>query len=298
VRSTSAWSRRAACAAIRSRCRRSASSDLEQRDLELSPSTVNSLTPTMTRSPLDLQLLAHRRAGDLALEVAHLDPRHDAAEPVDLREDLLRLRFQPVGQRLDVVGAGERVDGVGHPGLEGEDLLRAQRDLHRLLGRERERLVHGVGVQRLRAAEHRRERLVGDADDVVLRLLRGQRHAGRLRVGAEPPALGVLRAVPVAQRARPDPARGAELRDLLEEVVVHVPEEGEAGREVVHVEPALDAALHVLEAVAQRVGELLRRRRARLADVVAGDRDRVVLRRVRAHHSNMSTTSLSAGSGG
>jgi hypothetical protein len=36
----------------------------------------------------------------------------------------------------------------------GDDLLRAQRDAHRLLGRQRERLVVGVRVQRLRAAEH------------------------------------------------------------------------------------------------------------------------------------------------
>ena len=41
---------------------------------------------------------------------------------------------------------------------------------------------------------------------------------------------------------RPDAARGAELGDLLEEVVVHVEEEREPRREVVHVEAALDAA--------------------------------------------------------
>jgi hypothetical protein len=44
--------------------------------------------------------------------------------------------------------------------------------------------------------------------------------------------------------------------------------------------PALDAALHVLEAVAQRVRQLLYRRGARLPDVVAADGDGVVLRRV------------------
>ena len=39
-----------------------------------------------------------------------------------------RARLELVGQRLDVVGAAERIGGVGDPGLVREDLLRAQRD--------------------------------------------------------------------------------------------------------------------------------------------------------------------------
>src|SRR5581483_8742701 len=54
------------------------------------------------------------------------------------------------------------------------------------------------------------------ADDVHLRLLRGQRDPGRLRVEAHQPRARVLRAVALAHRARPDAARGAVLRDLLE----------------------------------------------------------------------------------
>ena len=42
-----------------------------------------------------------------------------------------------------------------------------------------------VAVQRLRAAEHRRERLDGDADDVVVRLLRRQRAPGGLGMEAQ-----------------------------------------------------------------------------------------------------------------
>jgi acetyltransferase-like isoleucine patch superfamily enzyme len=109
---------------------------------------------------------------------------------------------QLVGQRLDVVRAAERVD-VGDAGLVGDHLLRAQRDPHRLLGRQRERLVHRVGVQRLRAAEHRGERLDRRAHDVVQRLLRGERHAGGLRVEAHQPRARVLRAVALAQPRAP-----------------------------------------------------------------------------------------------
>ena len=151
---------------------------------------------------------------------------------------------------------------------------------HRVLGRQGERLVEGVRVQRLGAAEHRGERLERRADDVDLGLLRGQRHAGGLRVEAHQPRARVPRAVALAQLARPDPPRGAVLRDLLEEVEVRVEEEGQARREVVDVEAALDAGLDVREPVGERERQLLGRGRAGLADVVAGDRDRVPLRQL------------------
>ena len=64
-------------------------------------------------------------------------------------------RSKFVRERLDVVRAAERIDHVRHAALEREHLLGAQRHLHRVLGGERERLVHRVRVQRLRAAEHR-----------------------------------------------------------------------------------------------------------------------------------------------
>ena len=50
---------------------------------------------------------------------------------------------------------GERVDGRGQVGLVREHLLGAQGQPGRLLRRQRDRLVVGVGVQRLGAAEHR-----------------------------------------------------------------------------------------------------------------------------------------------
>ena len=46
-------------------------------------------------------------------------------------------------------------------------------------------LVHRVGVQRLAAAQDGGERLHGDAHDVVLRLLGGQRAARGLGVEAQ-----------------------------------------------------------------------------------------------------------------
>ena len=55
-----------------------------------------------------------------------------------------------------------------------DDLLGAEGDSCCLLGGEGEGLVEGVGVQRLGAPEGRRQRLDGDAGDVVLGLLSGE----------------------------------------------------------------------------------------------------------------------------
>ena len=63
-----------------------------------------------------------------------------------------------------------------------------------------------------------------------------------------------------------------------EEVVVGVEEEREPARERVDLEPGVDRRLDVGDAVGERERQLLRGRRARLADVVARDRDRVPAR--------------------
>ena len=129
-----------------------------------------------------------------------------------------------------------------------------------VLGRQRQRLVAAVAVQRLRAAEHRGQRLQRDADDVVVRLLRGERAAGRLRVEAQLLRARVRRAEAVAHDVRPQPPRRPELRDLLEKVVVAVEEERQALAERVHVEPGVDRGLHVGDRVGQRERDLLHRR--------------------------------------
>jgi hypothetical protein len=59
---------------------------------------------------------------------------------------------------------------------------------------------------------------------------------------------------------------------------VAVEEESEAGREVVDLESPRQGRLDVGDRVGEREGDLLHRRAPLLADVVAGDRDRVPLR--------------------
>ena len=123
--------------------------------------------------------------------------------------------------------------------------------------------------------QHGRERLDRHADDVVLGLLRGQRRAAGLRVEAERQRAWVGRAEAVAHDLGPQAPRRAELRDLLEEVVVGVEEEGEALAEVVRGQAGGDRRLAVGDSVRERERELLRGARSGLADVVPGDRDRV-----------------------
>ena len=103
------------------------------------------------------------------------------------------LLFDLVGQVLDQIRAGQRIDGIGHAGFVGDDLLGAQRHAHGFLGRQPEGLVHLIGVQALRPAQHGGERLQRDAHHVVLGLLRGQRGAGGLGVEAQLPGGGFLR---------------------------------------------------------------------------------------------------------
>ena len=123
---------------------------------------------------------------NLALDQALLDGGERAAGRVDAPRSAPRASCSIASRaRLDRPGAADRIDGVGDAGLGRDDLLRAQREARRVLGRQRQRLVAAVAVQRLRAAQHGGHGLQGHAHDVVVGLLRRQRAAGRLRVEAQ-----------------------------------------------------------------------------------------------------------------
>jgi hypothetical protein len=139
-------------------------------------------------------------------------------------------------------------------------------------------VVERVGVQRLGAAENGGHGLQRGAHHVVVRLLRGERYAGRLGVESQLPRTRILRPEPVAHYTRPQPPGGAELRQFLEEVAVRVEEERDPRRKGVHVHAGVDAVLDVLDAVAEGERQFLRRGRTGLADVIPADRDGVPLR--------------------
>ena len=248
----------------------------------VSSSWRKALTPTTMRRPWSISVCSAKlasaisRCGKLCLTASTIPPSSSIR-----REVGVGLLLHAVGQRLDEVGAAQRVDRVRHAGLVGDDLLRAQRDPHRLLGGQRERLVVGVGVQRLRAAQHAGQRLDRRARDVVQRLLGGQRHARRLHVGAHA-ATSAGRAPPkVSRSSRAQIRRAARsLAISSKKSICALKKNDSARREVVDVQAAADGLLDVGQPVLERERELLRRRRAGLADVVAADAHRVPARHV------------------
>ena len=110
-------------------------------------------------APIPARLTTGGGRLDPRLGHAGLDRPGHAAERLDLVDQLLGRARQARGQLLEVVAAAERVDHVADAGLLGEDQLGVAGDPGGEVGRQRQRLVEGVGVQRLRAAEHCGERL-------------------------------------------------------------------------------------------------------------------------------------------
>ncbi len=185
-----------------------------------------------------------------------------------------------VGEPLDVVAAGPRVDDVRRPALLLEQELGVAGDPRREVRRQCDRLVEGVGVQRLGVPLRGGHRLDAGPADVVVDVLRGERPAGGLRVRAQRQRLGV-RGVELAHQLGPQRPGGPQLGDLHEEVHADRPEEAQPRGERVDVEPGGQAGADVLDAVGQRVRQLEVGRRSGLLHVVAGDRDRVEARHVR-----------------
>ena len=114
-----------------------------------------------------------------------------ASTSLDVRPRAAR---QVVGEPLDVVAAAPRVDHLGGAGLLLQQQLGVAGDPGGEVGGQRERLVQGVGVQRLGVALGGGHRLDAGADDVVVDVLRGQRPARGLAVRAQRQRLRVLRA--------------------------------------------------------------------------------------------------------
>ena len=190
--------------------------------------------------PFHLTQVPLRGLQDLPLREPSFDRLHHPTHLIQLPEVIPRTFFQSVGQRLDIVGPAERVHRVRHLAFLRDDLLSAQGQLDRLFRRKRQGFVHRVGVQRLSSAQHRRKRLKGRADHVIHWLLRHQGTAGRLRMAPELERARVFRMVSSLHLARPQSPSGPEFGDFLEQVIVHVEEEGKLRREGIHGQPGLD----------------------------------------------------------
>jgi hypothetical protein len=85
----------------------------------------------------------------------------------------------------------------------------------------------------------------------------------------------VRRPEPIAHDTRPEPARRAELGDLLEEVIVRVEEKGEPLANGIDIETGINGRLRVGARMRKRERQLLCRRGAGLANVIPAHGDRI-----------------------
>ena len=155
-----------------------------------------------------------------------------------------------------------------------DDELDRHRAAHALLGRRGDRLVVGVGVQRVGVVVGRDQRLQRRADVVERDLLRVQASGPSVCEWNLSFCDALVRAVALAHRDGPDPPRDA-ADDRVLGVHAVAEEERQVRREVVDVHAAREIGLDEREAVGERERELRDRIRAGLGDVIAGDRHRI-----------------------
>ncbi len=218
------------------------------------------------------------------LHVGRLDGGHGTAHVGDARHLGRGFRLQLLDLARDLGAAVEDVAVLQQVGLEGHDLLQAQRPLLVPRARQAERLVpgrqlHGAGAGVL--AHHHGQHLEQDAVDVVLRLLLGEAQRIHLHAVAEQPLLAVGDAVAVEREVLPQLGERPHLAHLGDEADAGIDEEGDAAHHLREIRLGhLAARAHRVEhrnGVGQREGQLLHRRRARLLQVIAADVHRVPL---------------------
>ncbi len=200
--------------------------------------------------------MANSGVADVHLKLARLDC---CAMPSLLHRfhDAQDLHFHGIGEGFHEVGAPERVDRAGHAGLEGQNLLGAERERGGLLARQCERLVPGRSEHRLHPSERRGHGLVRHTNDVVLGFLGIRRGSPADAADPEHASSIVEGVIALLDDPGPDPSSGTVLRNLLEEVAMGIEKERDLRSELVdgHASSA-DDLVAVGDAVSQRVRHL------------------------------------------
>jgi hypothetical protein len=149
------------------------------------------------------------------LEIARLHARHRAAEGIEVGKFAPHLVLDVGDALLDDARAVEDILVIEEIGLEGEDLLHAQRPLLIPRARQAERLVPGRKLHRAGAGllgERHGQHLDEDAVHVVLGLLLGEPERVHLHPVAEHALLRVRDAVAVPRDLVPEFAKARSLQ--------------------------------------------------------------------------------------
>ncbi len=228
---------------------------------------------------VDAGLLGGGCRFNLQLGHAGGDRLGHAAQILDLVDNRLRIVHQLLGQRLDIIAAAQRIDDLGDAGLFLQHDLGVAGDARRKIGGQRNGFVQRIGVQALRAAHHRRQRLDGGADDVVVRVLLGQANTAGLAVRAQHQAARVLGAE-IGHDARPQRAGGAQFRHFHEEIHADGEEKAQAAGKFINIQALFLRRTHIFHAIGQGEGQLLQRGRPGFVHMIAGDGNTVEFRHV------------------
>ena len=145
-------------------------------------------------------------------------------------------------------------------------------------------------MERLRASQHSRQRLVRGAHNIIIRLLRSQGRTGGLCMEAQHHRARILRVEAVAHNLRPHATRRTELRHLLQQIIMAIKEEGELARKPVHIQPRVKRGPYIADGIRERECHLLHGGRASFTNMVATDADSIpawqVFRAILEHISN------------
>ena len=133
----------------------------------------------------DLALEGIARLFDGALHPAAFMRRNHAAHGVDLLQNFSRLAFDFIGERLNVIRATQRIDGVGDAELVHHHLLCPQCNAGGPLSGKGERLVQPCREDGLCTPQRADQRMHCNADNVVFGFLAGQGGAQGSAVDAE-----------------------------------------------------------------------------------------------------------------
>ena len=221
----------------------------------------------------------------LLLHIAVLDGGDRAAQPLDVRQFLLRLALEPLDLFGDCGRAVENIAVFEQVRLVGENLLHTQRPLLVPWPRKAERFVPSGQLHRARAGafgERHGQHLDENARDVVLRLLLGESERIDLHAVAKEPLLGIIDAVALGCDLVPQLGECAHFAQLGDKAQPGVDEERNAPDHLAEG-AALDRTrrLHGVQhgdRGGERKGKFLYRGRTRFLQVIRAHVDRIPFR--------------------